>query len=263
MSINARKYEYEVQRDKNDEHMINKSRHCCDAHFHKQLEIAYCNFGKQHATVNGKSYVLSKGDVLIISPYAVHSYQSSVAWCTVACIPTVYYQYYSNLSNLRADMCLMKSKQGTMPILKAMRKLKGMNDRSHFYKLSVVLGILGELLDRGEFKQTYGTSDNDLVQMITTYIDENHTKKIDLSTLSAHCNYSKAYLSKFFNEHFNCSFNDFVNMIRLNAFIELQSEKGGNFSDNAFAVGFQTSRTFYNVFKERYQTTPTQYFSGK
>lgn len=263
MAIDAGKFEYEVQRDRTDKHMICRSKHTCNEHFHKQLEIAYCNFGKQHAAVNGKSYILSKGDVLIVSPYAIHAFGQSAAWCTIACIPTVYYQYYSNLSNLSDDMRLIKAKQGTLPILKAMRKLKNMENRNHLVKLSLVLGILGEILDKGEFEKSYDTADSNLVNTITNYIDENYTKKIDLASLSAHCNYSKAYLSKFFNNHFNCSFNDFVNIIRLNAFIELQLEKGGNFSENAFAVGFQTSRTFYNVFKERYQTTPTEYFAKK
>lgn len=266
MSANTKKYgyKYEVQRDRTDELMLNRGKHCCAPHFHKQLEIVYCDMGKQIVTVNNSRYTLTRGDVLVISPYAVHSYDRSHARCTVACIPTVFYQYYAKyFSNLSQNKLVIESKSRTRNILRAMLKLRKMRDKNHYCQLSAVLEILGEMLEKGDFPESADGADNELVAVITAYINNNYTQKIDLASLAAHCNYSKAYLSAFFKEHFNCSFNDFVNIVRLNAFVELQSAMGGSFSSNALAVGFQTSRTFYNVFRERYQMTPTEYFSKR
>lgn len=253
---------YELERDKVDKYYIRKARHCCTAHFHKQLEIVYCNIGKQKVTVNNTQYVLKKNDILIISPYAIHSYETSKAICTAVCMPTVFFSYYSKyFSGLSAEKRLIKACRNSKDVLRAIRRAKHISDKNYYCCLSAILGILGEVVDLGEFDSIADSQQNDLIAVITNYIDENYREKIDLSTLSAHCHYSRAYLSQFFSDHFNCGFSDFVNIVRLNAFVEMQTKNGGNFSDNALSVGFPTMRTFYNVFKERYNMTPTEFFS--
>ena len=254
---------YELERDKEERYYICKARHCCPAHFHKQLEIVYCNVGKQKVTVNNTGYVLKRNDILIISPYAIHSYEASWAKCTTVCVPTVFFSYYNKyFSSLSAENRVIRACKKSKNALKAIKLAKRSPDKNYYCSLAAILKILGELVDLGDFSPISDSSQNDLITVITNYIDDHYKEKIDLTSLSAHCHYSKAYLSQFFNEHFNCSFNDFVNIVRLNAFVELQNKNGGNFSDNAFEVGFQTTRTFYNVFKERYNMTPTEYFNN-
>lgn len=255
---------YEIERDRIDEYYIYTAKYSCPAHFHKQLEIIYCNLGKQQITVNNITYVLKRNDIIIVSPYAVHSYDESNAKCTTVCIPTVFFSYYNKyFSNLNDQTRIIRAEKNTKQVIKAVEEAKKSKGKNYYCELAAVLKILGELIAIGNFTVVSDSAQNDLVSIITDYIDNNYKEKIDLTSLSEHCHYSKQYLSQFFNEHFNCGFSDFVNIVRLNAFVELQTTRGGNFSDNALAVGFQTTRTFYNVFKERYNMTPTEYFSNK
>jgi len=255
-------YDYEVVRDKTNEFMfLNDVKSVCSSHFHKQLEIIYCNSGEQTILINNEQVILTSGDFAVISPFMAHSCIKSDSYCTIVCIPTTFFSYYSKyFSNLSISQMVIKCCDKSPLVLEALRQCDNISIQNHYEQLSIILGILGKILSTGNFEEQSNSLTDNLLHTIIGYINSNYTNKISLDSLAEHCHYNKYYLSTFFNTKFSCSFTDYINIIRLNAFVELQLECGGTYSDNALAVGFQTIRTFYNSFKGRYNSTPSDFF---
>ncbi len=255
--------DYEAIRDQQNSFFMIHSTHCCTQHFHKQLELAYCTSGTQVVKINSETLQLNRGDILIVSPFMAHGYELSTANCLVLCIPTIFYSYYSKyFSRLSINDTIIKNTKGSKEVFKALKQFHNIGDMNHFEQTSLVLAVLGKLLHLAEFKEIATNDNADLTNDIINYIDQNFKDKISLESLSDHLHYNKTYISKYFNKAFNCSFNDYINTTRLNAFVELQLENGGMFSNNALSVGFQTTRTFYNAFKLKYKNTPTEFFQN-
>lgn len=91
---------------------------------------------------------------------------------------------------------------------------------------------------------------------------------ISLQQLADELATSTQNLSWLLNNHFQLSFYEYINRLRLRAFID-KVEKGEHETKKLLAlameVGFNSKSTFNRVFKETYQCTPTQYInqSGK
>lgn len=263
MKMNKMKeIEYEITRDKVDGFMCAFGMHTGGQHFHKQMEIVYCHFGRQSLVINNQPLLLKQGDVAIISPFVAHGYLRSKALCTVVCIPTIFYSYYNPyFSNLDACNMVIPGRKHNFMILRAMRKFKTAGRKNYLEQLAIVADFLGKL--QRQFPDLHNAGDganDDLTILIIEYINQNFTKKISLETLSEQFHYNKSYISSIFKKNFVCGFNDYLNLIRLNAFIELQMKNGGSFAQNALLVGFPSARTFYNVFKAKYNQTPSDYF---
>jgi AraC-like DNA-binding protein len=84
-----------------------------------------------------------------------------------------------------------------------------------------------------------------------------------LSDVAKYIGTNSHYVSKLINEEFNKSFTDYINTLRIEAFIEsVQSDKANNtFLFHAFKVGFNSKSAFNRSFKNYTNKTPREYFS--
>lgn len=84
--------------------------------------------------------------------------------------------------------------------------------------------------------------------------------KLTLSELAESLDISSNYLSQIINQYEKVNFHDFVNIYRVNEFIErAQTNKNFNYLVNAFDSGFNSKSSFNSVFKKLKETTPSQY----
>lgn len=102
---------------------------------------------------------------------------------------------------------------------------------------------------------------------VITYINENYTNsKISLEYLSNVSGLNKTFLSVLFPRLTGRNFKDYIHYLRINHAIEQLTTTDKKISDIAFSCGFETIRSFNNVFKCVVGTTPSGFvnsLSGK
>ena len=85
---------------------------------------------------------------------------------------------------------------------------------------------------------------------------------LTLNDISELLNISRNHTSQVINEHFKCSFFEFINQYRVDeaiAILEDSTKRYLSINEIAFLSGFNNRVSFYNAFKKRTGITPTEY----
>ena len=98
---------------------------------------------------------------------------------------------------------------------------------------------------------------------VISYIEENFRfSGLNLQILSDVSGMNKTFLSALFPKLTGRNFKEYVHNLRINYAIGLMSSTERNFSEIAYLCGFETIRSFNNVFKGVLGTTPTGFLSS-
>ena len=94
---------------------------------------------------------------------------------------------------------------------------------------------------------------------IDTYIKENMSKKITVSSLCSNCFISKNKLYKIINETFGCTVNDYVTNLRIEAAKELLLQTASPICNICEMVGIDNYTYFSKLFKVKTGISPSIY----
>lgn len=244
-------------------------RHCAGIknkpHYHNQIELFYVISGSQTVTINGRTFEAKKGDIVYCNPYDIHQYYfRATSFILFIGIPTSYATYFNSYtgSGRLAKNHIKKSKI-TSEIYKVMKSFSSAKQHSFMYNFGLVNQLLGLLFESVGIESQNSVKSQNLIQTILNYINENYCNPLTLKTIAEHCNYNQYYISRIFNNTFNCNLNSYINLRRLEALVERKTQNPDKcITAIASEVGFPTQRTFYRVFKEVYGCTPKQYFAS-
>lgn len=98
-----------------------------------------------------------------------------------------------------------------------------------------------------------------LITDIINYVHDNYDKDINLEIVADHFSLSRQYFSKVFHDKVGKSFNDYLNMVRLNMSLVYLEETDLLVKDIAKKVGFSSTQYYIRLFKNKYGFTPGQY----
>lgn len=138
---------------------------------------------------------------------------------------------------------------------------------SHFYTYYPKPSFDEADTHREVISETHLIRANDrlLIEKITHLMEEEELyKSTDLTTevLAGYLGISRKKLYLFLKEHYDSTFSDYVNGIRLECAEKLMSEKkciNLSISQISEMSGFNSVKTFNKFFKEKHLTTPTKY----
>ncbi len=223
----------------------------CVPHFHTSYELLFVTNGKIAANVNGKEYILSAGECMIILPMQIHSY-NTVDSSTVK-ISIFSNDYIADFYNETKD------KELENPIadydLTDIEILTKSNDR--FKIKSVLYKYCSEYIKNGIKKAD--KTNNDLSTKTVIYIQNNFKNNISLKQMAKQFGYSYNYLSAYFKTQFGCSYTEYVNSFRLEEAVKMLKSTDKSITQIAFDSGFTSIRNFNDVFKKEYGTSPLLY----
>ena len=115
------------------------------------------------------------------------------------------------------------------------------------------------LLARHKNENVAVNSEDSTVERALSYIKENFTKEITLSSVAEQSGVTPEHLSRTVKRRTGIGFNAYVNALRLEkAAYMLRNENGVSVSDIAFACGFNDSNYFSYRFKRTYGVAPTK-----
>lgn len=239
-------------------------------HFHEHFEIYYLLYGHRKYFVNGSSFDVKEGNVIMIPKNVFHKstvsslckenetherfllsfYEDRVPKELLQCFEHIYYEIPAY------------EKKHFENLLFEMENEFYIND---CYSSPVTTSILIELLAilcRLPKKQSIYTpplTTDPNVLSACKYIEKNYCKDIDLKTVASEFHFSKEHFSRIFKKNVGIGFNEYLNTIRINKAKELLSDTDNSITKISELSGFNDSNYFSTTFKRITSITPLKY----
>lgn len=262
--INSDKYCYFVQAN---EPSIPGSVHeiACFPHLHNNIEFLFITEGVQTASVSGKSYELSAGEILFVNKYESHFYDDNkgVEGYILVLSPW-YFESFSQAYDGKVFPTLMKDKEKNAKVFDFIKTWKSeyVKDKYNekYYDIFVKSNYLFCLLkERYEITESKQTENDKTISKILKYIESNYKEEITLKDVAKNVGYTTEYCSKIFSVYMKENFRTYLNRVRIMKFNELYKEnkdKGKTVLSIAFECGFSSQATFYRAYSSVFGTLP-------
>ncbi len=246
-------------------------------HHHDFYEIYFFLGGSVRYRIEGRTYDLEQGDILLINPLELHQahikpdtlYERIVIW--------INRNYLAELGEFDAGLeeCFVHDPAKPTNLLrpdmvqraKLIELMEKLNLESHrdrpdsaLYAKSLLIQILIEV-NRMARKETGDTDENeepDLISRTLTYIGNHYKENISLDALASEFFVSKYYLSHTFSSRVGISIYRYIIFRRLMAARGLM-ESGEAPGEVYRRCGFGDYANFYRAFKAEYGISPNEY----
>lgn len=243
-------------------------------HHHDFYEIYFFIGGNVSYRVDGKTYQLEAGDILLISPTTLHqplsqpgtAYQRVILWIERNYLNKLSQQYVDLASSFQSDS--QNYAHLLRPSVVTRRRLYDILDMinretysSSFgsiqYSECLLVQLLIEInrLAKRENAAVRLPESSNWVGQITTYINNYYHEDLTLERLAKEFFVSKYYLSHEFSRQTNISIYKYITLKRLTVAREMIAS--GHMPGDVFKYcGFHNYTNFYRAFKAEYGTSP-------
>lgn len=252
------------------------------AHWHDEIEVIYAREGHCIYYVNFKPYDLYEGEVLIIPPGVIHSFEQSgterfignssvfslnmVNNSTVDVCSSKYFMPLFN-NEIVLQIHMKNGEEHTENIRKIVEKFqKCYYDKADCYEIQLKIYLLEffKYLFENKLYENSGKKSSlikmsDKTKVIITYIEEHFIDKITLEDLAKLTNQSVYNLSHSFKYCTGQSPMEYINQYRLSVAAKKLESTDEPVINIAADTGFNNVSYFNRAFKNKFQMTPTQY----
>lgn len=247
-----------------------QSAHCwrgdnnhCMAHFHSSIELLYVEDGEITANLDGQSYQVKKGELLLASSYSVHTYRTEEGKSNrvvIMIIPLTSVPSLQKTLNKRAFSQVIYDAREDYELQTLLSMIPAnWTKYENETRKGFSYAILGLLISRVGLKDQPSNQQCGLMRDVLIYLQENYQQPLHMESLAKHFGYSKSRFSRLFHDHLGCSMIEYLAVLRCRQAAHLLLESEMTMLDIAMNVGFECLRTFYRAFKNCYDMTPTQY----
>ena len=254
-------------------------------HIHNEFEIFIVLKGSGIAKIKNKSYSLKAGDIFLINSGEVHSYMREPLYtldvedtdddplflfvqisnhCLREYFPQIRTTIF-NSCNLR-DYLSDEEANSMINLLVQSAKLYFMEDP--LYQLNVLSNIAKVLVSCykevpheiiSEAQKTNLKQKNLRVERIISYIDANFETQIRLQDLAEQENLSPTHFSHLFTSLFGVTFQNYVNIKRMEQCIRLMPNKEKTLLEISYESGFSDTKYMNRMFIKHFGYTPKEY----
>ncbi len=248
-------------------------------HHHDFYEIYFFLSGNVSYNIESRSYRLSPGDILLISPHELHqpifspekqNYERIVLWLNAG-----FMQQFSgagpditqcfNSQNTERSNLLRPDGVSRELVNYLVQQLLREQDSEEFGSDVFCLSLLGQLLvmvNRVALRAGQGPEARDnadsTVYRILTYINDHYNEELNLDFLANKFFISKYHLSREFGRVVGTSVHRYILQKRLIMARQLMAT-GRPTSEVYQHCGFGDYSNFYRAFKKEYQISPREY----
>ena len=245
-------------------------------HWHAPLEIIMPLENEFTVICSNNSYILKEGDILLITPGAMHSMGGT---CGKRLIFQVDFTILHSIKELASSLTLISpalhiSAENSPAIHEKAKKLIMDIDSEYFEELPLSeAAIYAKLIDlfvliaRHHSKITIPENNNANKQreyierflIVCDYINEHFTENLTLDEVAALSGFSKFHFSRLFKQFANISFYKYLNRKRIENAVELLMDSQQTITDVALCCGFSSLSAFIRMFKIVKGCTPSEF----
>ena len=231
---------------------------------HSYWELTYVDKGELLTTIDGVSYHLKQGDLIFYAPMQFHT-QSTFEKISSSYL-TINFKMNFNHADLLCNKIFSLKRDSYFIVTRLIEELSNdnlySNDLSLCYLKELIIQMLR--LDNSHFhskpttnmQQTY---ENELLNDILLYIDNNIYEKISVSTLCEHFCISASMLHSLFRKNMNNTAKNYINELKLSKSKELIRNSTHTLSEISEMLGFSSIHYFSKKFKSYFNISPTEY----
>ena len=231
---------------------------------HSYWELTYVDKGELLTTIDRVSYHLKQGDLIFYAPMQFHT-QSTFEKISSSYL-TINFKMNFNHADLLCNKIFSLKRDSYFIVTKLIEELSNdnlySNDLSLCYLKQLIIQMLR--LDNSHFhskptthmQQTY---ENELLNDILLYIDDNIYEKISVSTLCDHFCISTSMLHSLFRKNMNNTAKNYINELKLSKSKELIRNSTHTLSEISEMLGFSSIHYFSKKFKSYFNISPTEY----
>ena len=231
---------------------------------HSYWELTYVDKGELLTTIDGVSYHLKQGDLIFYAPMQFHT-QSTFEKISSSYL-TINFKMNFNHADLLCNKIFSLKRDSYFIVTRLIEELSNdnlySNDLSLCYLKQLIIQMLR--LDNSHFhskptthmQQTY---ENELLNDILLYIDDNIYEKISVSTLCEHFCISTSMLHSLFRKNMNNTAKNYINELKLSKSKELIRNSTHTLSEISEMLGFSSIHYFSKKFKSYFNISPTEY----
>lgn len=248
-------------------------------HWHENIEIFFIDKGNAKITISAKSYWVSEGDIVFVSPELLHCVEwkrgSELGYYKITFSGDILLNKSSDLCSLQ---CLLPLLKGQLYLPAYIGKDHKVNERisrclndliydyfnnkiPHEFYIKAQLFLLfhyifSENLFVCDVNLILSNSSLQGIKALILYMEENYMEAINVEKAAAICGFSKSYFMKFFKSCMGISFIKYLNSYRLSKAAEMLSSSNSTVLEISEKVGFENHSYFIRAFKEKYEVTP-------
>ena len=230
-------------------------------HLHSSIELCFVLEGQVVCEVGKNRVTAHSGDALMIFPYQIHEYPRELnenGRFILLTIPLeVYKSYRSEIAHFLPLTPLIPQFAKHNEINSLLEIIVAAEDSGIPYQMckGFTIGILGAALQNAELNPRTNKQD-DLLAKVLEYCNDHYKEKLTLSQLANQFYVNQSGLSRLFNHGLGLSFNDFINLLRVEEAIHLLTTTSLTVSQIAFEVGFSNVRTMNRAFIKHQGVAP-------
>ena len=226
-------------------------------HFHKNPELIYVVKGCISLTVNENELTLGEGEWAMVLSNQIHSFsvgESAAAWVAV----------FSEDFVPEFAACI-RDKQGSRisfvleeSVEVFVRENLIFTDSSMLMKKACLSAICDQYLKKVSL-ETRKTKNDCLICNVIDYVATHYCEDISLRSVTEVFGYEYHYLSRLLNQSYKVRFKQLVNEYRVEHAISLLKEGERSMTEISMLCGFQSIRSFNEVFRSVTGYPPSQY----
>lgn len=241
--------------------------------------LVYVNSGELKMEVDGKAYLLGKGDLLSIPentyyrPLEAHHLEyffihfsadttkaetENLSLCSHSLLPDGDYGFSIFGGNPNLTLNTLTSCAENESVRDIFLKLSSLNIKSNRDR-QLLDALVRELIIAVSDDSPSGSSLSRSTVKIMDYIDERYFEDISLSALSEHFGISKSYIARLFKNELHTTSSDHLNRVRVANACRLLCFSDMSIGEISEAVGFKNQYYFTRVFKKELGMTPSEY----
>ncbi|MBO5746983.1 MAG: AraC family transcriptional regulator [Clostridia bacterium] len=234
-------------------------------HLHSHIEIVLTETGTTVAFADSAEAKVEAGDLFIAFPNQIHYYidkQRPVEHKILIVSPDMCPEFSRIFKTMVPKIPLLKNAISNPRIAAAFENMvqckKEEGEYSETEARGCMLILMSEIFRNVELqeKEPY---DNDLVKDIITYCYENYNGDISLQDIADELHVSRCYISRLFSRRLHIGFNDYINSLRVRNACEMLKTTDMSVTEVAYAVGYNSVRTFDRSFLNVRGMTPKEY----
>ena len=229
--------------------------------FHSHTELVYVLSGELRLTVDGRDIQLEQGQIGIVFPYAVHSYERAPDAEVIILMfaPEVVHEYEKVLKGNKPVVSFCTDDGTLLAMFERIVQVYATPDIAHEkIAASYLSGVVGELLLGIEL--TAERDGGDVILRVlgycaTHFADEN----ISIRSVAQALFISPSYVTKLFSQKLGYGFREYINMLRLAEAKHYLKHTDLKITEIMGLCGFKNQSSFNRVFVAEFGRTPREY----